>query len=120
MTLFEPKCDFVIIKFVTVIFFIIQLHAVSRKQLDWQRELLKTLHVSLFAEFFEALRVEWRSSTPCFASTSERIKENINLYPRVGIEPTSVALQPHIWATTGLIFIAFVITKFVTVIILKL
>ena len=32
-----------------------------------------------FRRVLEALRIEWRNSTPCFASVPERRNENINL-----------------------------------------
>ena len=59
--------------------FKLQLHAVSRSQQGRQREpSVKTLRSPL-SGVLEALRVEWRNSTPRFASTSERRNGNINI-----------------------------------------
>ena len=55
------------------------LHAVSRTQQVRQRE-PNVNPFPAFPQVLEALRVEWRISTPRFASTLERRNENILLY----------------------------------------
>ena len=59
-----------------------QLHAVSRTQQGRQRvPSVKTLRspLSAFRRVLDALRVEWRNSTPRFASTPERRNDNLNV-----------------------------------------
>ena len=58
----------------------------------------KTLGSPLAAEFFEALRVEWRNSSPSlpWCQSKEKIlRNNDSSFPRVGIEPTTVAFFNH-------------------------
>ena len=79
-----------------------QLHAVSLTQQGRQKQ-----H---FRRILEALRAEWRNSTPRFASTPERRNKDINLntyfISSIGIESTTSGVYSYTMypcATTGLI-----------------
>ena len=77
-----------------------QLHAVFLTQQGRQRATsVNTLHSPLSARFFVALRGECRNITPgflpCCQSEEMKILINNDSYPRVGIEPTTVALYTH-------------------------
>ena len=77
-----------------------QFHAVSRTQQGRQREPRGCLNpVPYFPRILEALRVEWRNSTPRFASTPQRRNENINVnkyfMSSSGIELTTSRFYIH-------------------------
>ena len=87
-----------------------QLHAVSRTHQGRQKEpSVKTLRCPLSGRVLEALRVEWRNSTPHFPLTPERRNENINVnkyfISSKRIEPTTSRFNSH--TSSGLYFSKF-------------
>ena len=82
---------------------------------------VKTLRFPLSTECFEALCVEWRNSTPgfCLVAIAKQMKILITYssFPRVGIEPTTTALQAPLCpcaTTTSIISLSehLVVTKY--------
>ena len=74
-----------------------QLHAISRTHQGRQRETSVNTPFPFFPPIQETFHLEWRNSTPRFASTPERRNKNVNSYifcnyfasyPRTFLRPT--------------------------------